>query len=391
MDLGDILDTRTHAVLFHGDANNELVDLLKSWSAGRGVVTASDPERCLTLSAFLSKEGVEMSDGRDDGRGCAVLISASLKEVRKPLDYLVHLDLPKSIGAWCSTSLHLRPEGFNIVCYGLPELIKSRRVVGSTHDRRGLDELVALCESSKCRRTLLHASHGLTLADPCGKCDACLHPASTWDGRDDARIALGAAYRLEQKLTPKTLSHTLAGMMSRTVTKRSLQDSKPFGGGRHHPAVVWTSIYRQLVASNLARIDSDGFLKLEDGAHAVFQRTVDVTLVQHVRGLLRPDIQVEMASRRNVKSGYTKEKLTPDEAFIFDHLRSVRRRLADAGNAPPFTVCKDDILVAIAMSDACSIDDVAKIAGIRRRWADKYGEVFVAALREAKQRLGARD
>src|SRR5574343_406653 len=111
--------------------------------------------------------------------------------------FVAHLDLPKNIECYSQetgrTGRDCVPaEGW--MAYGLAHVVNQRCMIDdgtATEDfkrvQRGkLDALLALAEAHDCRRVRLLAYFG-EASGPCGNCDNCLHPPSTWDSTDAAR------------------------------------------------------------------------------------------------------------------------------------------------------------------------------------------------------------
>jgi len=73
---------------------------------------------------------------------------------------------------------------------------------------------------------------------------------------------------------------------------------------------------------------------------------------------------------------------SPEEALRFDRLRAVRKQLADAEGVPAYIVFSDAVLRGMAARVPRSRSELLLIPGIGPVKLERYGEAFLAALRE---------
>ena len=81
---------------------------------------------------------------------------------------------------------------------------------------------------------------------------------------------------------------------------------------------------------------------------------------------------------------------TYDE-LLFDELRALRKRLADAEGKPPYIVFGDATLVQMARRKPLEEDALLAISGVGQHKLKKYGPDFLAAIAEytmAEKRRG---
>ena len=83
-----------------------------------------------------------------------------------------------------------------------------------------------------------------------------------------------------------------------------------------------------------------------------------------------------------------KEILSADDFAVFVRLREARKELAAKEAIPVYAVCTNEQLAEMAKDRAATMADLKKIDGFGDAKAEKYGEAFLAAMREAD---GARD
>ena len=67
---------------------------------------------------------------------------------------------------------------------------------------------------------------------------------------------------------------------------------------------------------------------------------------------------------------------------IFERLRALRRRLADAEGVPAYIVFSDAVLRQMAEHRPSTPEEMLALSGVGRVKLERYGEAFLEALRE---------
>ena len=78
-----------------------------------------------------------------------------------------------------------------------------------------------------------------------------------------------------------------------------------------------------------------------------------------------------------------KEILSADDFAVFVCLREARKQLAGKEAIPVYAVCTNEQLAEMAKGRAAMLTDLKKIEGFGEAKAEKFGETFLAAIREA--------
>ena len=217
---------------------------------------------------------------------CLVATVAFGMGIDKPnVRYVAHLDLPGSVEAYYQETGRAGRDGLPSevwMAYGMADVIQRRRMIddGGAADeikrveRSKLNALLAICETASCRRQAILAHFGEAHAGKCGGCDTCLKPVETWDGTEAAIKALAAIYRTGERFGTGHVVDVLLGNVNEKTERFGHTTMPVFGAGNDLPARTWQSVFRQLLAMGLVRVDNEAFgaLKLEAEARAVFKR-----------------------------------------------------------------------------------------------------------------------
>ena len=189
--------------------------------------------------------------------------------------FVAHMDSPKSLEAYHQETGRAGRDGLPAdawMAYGLADVVQLRAMIErgeasperKSVERRKLDALLAYCETTACRRSVLLRYFGEEL-DPahpgggrCGNCDTCLEPIATWDATIAAQKALSAVIRTGQRFGAQHLVDILTGERTEKVERFRHDQLPTFGVGSELDPRRWRGVFRQLVARGFLVTDSEG-------------------------------------------------------------------------------------------------------------------------------------
>ncbi|MFS8145707.1 DNA helicase RecQ [Rhizobium sp. BR 249] len=322
--------------------------------------------------AFLKEENL-----------CLVATVAFGMGIDKPnVRYVAHLDLPGSVEAYYQETGRAGRDGLPSevwMAYGMADVIQRRRMIdeGSAADeikrveRAKLNALLAICETASCRRQAILAHFGEAHAGQCGNCDTCLKPVETWEGTEAAIKALAAVYRTGERFGAGHVIDVLVGNVNEKTERFGHVNMPVFGAGKDIPARTWQSVYRQLLAMGLIRIDHEayGALKLEPESRAVFKHERQVFFRKDRPASERRTKKAERSERKSALSGA--------DGSLFEALRAERMSIAKSLGVPPYVVFPDTTLIAFATERPRSRKELLGISGVGQSKLERYGDAFL--------------
>ncbi len=300
--------------------------------------------------------------------------------------FVAHLDLPKSIEAYYQETGRAGRDGepaTTLLLYGLEDVVKLRQMMAQSegseefkrNEQQRLNAMLGLCEITSCRRQSLLRYFGDNLAQPCGNCDCCITPPQTWDATEAVQMALSCVYRTGQRFGAGHVIDVLRGSNNEKILSFDHHKLTTYGIGKQLSADEWKSIFRQLVARGLLEVNSDGFggLVLTENCRRYLRGEEKI--------YLRRDVKIAVTSPRRANLS---QSIATEDQSLWNALRACRKRLADEQGVPPYVIFHDSTLREMLEFRPLSQEQLRTITGVGESKLKRYGEDFLAVLREAE-------
>ena len=400
---------------------DQLVDFISSEHPGEsGIVYCMTRKKTDEIARFLQEKGfralpyhagldrdMRLKNQRDFLQGEGIIMVATIAfgmGINKPdIRFVAHLNLPRTLEGYYQETGRAGRDGESAdawMVYSLADIVMLRQILEESPggedfkaiQYRKMDAMLGYAETARCRRQVLLGYFGETFPDACGNCDICLGNVEVVDGTLAAQKALSCAYRTGQVFGANHLIDVLLGKDTARVRSFAHDRVSTFGIGKELSVYEWKSVYRQLVAAGLMKVDMSrkGGLRLSAKCGPILkgEKTFEMR---------KDPVPVKKSARQKSPKSVLETDAKEDRGtFDFDpalweRLRSLRYELARKASIPAYTVFHDSTLREMVTRLPGTPDEMLTLSGVGQAKLEKYGELFLEAIeeyREGKQRLG---
>lgn len=389
------------AVELRGDWKQQLLAFVKARPGVSGIVYCLSRKKTEEAATFLNTHEIRAlpyhagmsAEDRSQHQDIfmtepAVVMVATIAfgmGIDKPdVRYVFHANLPSSMEAYYQEIGRAGRDGLSSetrMLYGLDD-IRMRRMFIDQEDtpedykrreHRRLDQLIAYCEASSCRRQFLLAYFDEKI-EPCGNCDLCLNPPDLVDGTLIAADILSVIEGTGQVFGAVHIVDVLMGANTEKVRKFNHDRLPGHGAGRGLGKDQLRSLIRQLVAAGFVDLDAAGH-----GGLSVSEKGYKLA-----RGALRfeyrqePDKPVR-ASKPKAKTALSTGLSQTDEE-LYNMLKVKRLALAQERGVPAYVIFPDKTLVDMAYRKPTDRDAFLEVYGVGKSKTEKFSEPFMEVI-----------
>ncbi len=399
----------SYAIQVKKEPRQQVLQFLENFDGESGIIYCLTRNSVDELAAFLKSKGKNaygyhagmLPQARNkvqeiftlrEGVIVVATIAFGMGIDKSNVRFVCHYDLPKSIEGYYQETGRAGRDGLpaqGLLLYSLADVAKVRQMFeGSNADeahkrieKRKLDALLGMLETTECRRQVLLHYFGDHLPAPCGNCDNCLNPPETWDGSIAAQKALSCVFKTQQRFGVQYLVQVLRGDAADPRIVRNRHDKlSVFGIGNDIPEHIWRSVFRQLVVAGYLDVDMEAHGSVKLGARAG-------EILKERRAIsFRTDVLVSSrkAKPKKERTIAAAAALSEPGSELFKALRGWRMKVATEHHVPPYVVFHDATLREIAGRRPASLEELAGISGVGKAKLEKYGK-FVLEIVQGPQ------